>query len=174
MCHNGGGFAAADLFAPLAAQATGRPFRPQGCFASRFARRPPAALDPEDLCGPWADHSAAGPRACPPRRAALHHDHKIPLSEVSTVSGDCQGLKVQFDYGNAGIRRVTTLDFIASAESARVEDTPGSVPGRSISIGFDGWIFPRSGIAFVWVLEGEVKERDRRSNSGSQTDRVNA
>ncbi|MGQ0777624.1 MAG: hypothetical protein ACT4NY_24975 [Pseudonocardiales bacterium] len=58
-----------------------------------------------------------------------------------------KGLKVQFNYGDAGIRRVNTLDFIASAESARVEDTPGSVPDRSVSIGFDGWIFPRSGIA---------------------------
>lgn len=67
-----------------------------------------------------------------------------------------KGLKVQFSYGDAGIRRVNTLDFIASAQSARVEDTPSSVPTRSVDIGFDGWIFPRSGVAFVWVLEDEL------------------
>jgi hypothetical protein len=67
-----------------------------------------------------------------------------------------KGLKVQFNYAGAGIGRVNTLDFIANSQSARVENTPDSAPGRSVSIGFDGWIFPRSGIAFVWVLEGEV------------------
>jgi len=67
-----------------------------------------------------------------------------------------KGLNVQFNYGDAGIRRVTTLDFIASAESTRVEHTPDSVPTRSVDFGFDGWIFPRSGVAFVWVLEDEI------------------
>ena len=55
-------------------------------------------------------------------------------------------LKVQFDYGDAGISRVTTLDFIASAETARVQDTPSSTPARMVTIGFDDWIFPRSGV----------------------------
>lgn len=69
-----------------------------------------------------------------------------------------KGLKVQLSYGDAGIRRVTALDFIASAESARVQDAPNAVPRRSVEIGFDGWIFPRSGVAFVWVLEEEVED----------------
>src|SRR5262249_20120550 len=56
-----------------------------------------------------------------------------------------KGLHVKFDYGNAGIRTVNTLDYIASAEQARVEQTPNSVPARTVDIGFDGWILPRSG-----------------------------
>ena len=171
---DGGGYAAAgSLLAPR--RIRGPHLQPQGSLTRSLARRPTAALDPGASTAPNRRTARAGQRL-PDSHAARtkRPKYKITLTEVSTVSGDCQGLKVQFDYGNAGIRRVTTLDFIASAESARVEDTPGSVPGRSISIGFDGWIFPRSGIAFVWVLEGEVKERDRRSNSGSQTDRVNA
>lgn len=80
------------------------------------------------------------------------HGHVLYLDSPRPI----KGLKVQFNYADAGIRRVTTLDFIASAETARVEDAPGSVPGRSVSIGFDGWVFPRSGIASVWVLEGEM------------------
>lgn len=70
-----------------------------------------------------------------------------------------KGLKVQFAYGDAGIRRATPLDFIASSEATRVEQTPASVPVRSIDIGFDSWIFPRSGVAFVWVLEDEINSR---------------
>jgi hypothetical protein len=57
---------------------------------------------------------------------------------------------------DAGVRRVNTLDFIASAEPARVEDTPDSVPARSVDSGFDGWLFPRSGVAFVWALKEEM------------------
>ncbi len=37
-----------------------------------------------------------------------------------------KGLNVQFDYSQAGLQRVTTLDFIASTESARVEHRPDS------------------------------------------------
>jgi hypothetical protein len=68
-----------------------------------------------------------------------------------------KGLRVQFNYADADIRRVNTLDFIASAETARVEETPSSVPARSVDIGFDGWVFPKSGIAFVWVLRAEME-----------------
>ncbi|HEX3786108.1 MAG TPA: hypothetical protein VHX38_41200 [Pseudonocardiaceae bacterium] len=74
-----------------------------------------------------------------------------------------KGLKVQFSYGDVGIRRVTTLDFIASSEPTRVEQAPASVPARSVDIGFDGWIFPRSGVAFVWVLEDELLAVSQRA-----------
>jgi hypothetical protein len=69
-----------------------------------------------------------------------------------------KGLRVQFTYQGAGIRRVTALDFIASSEPTRVGQTPASVPARSVDIGFDGWIFPRSGVAFVWVLDDELSQ----------------
>ncbi|WP_024876838.1 hypothetical protein [Saccharomonospora piscinae] len=67
-----------------------------------------------------------------------------------------EGLSVRLSYGNAGIRRVNTLDFVASATPSNVEVTPPSVPERAVSVNFDGWIFPRSGVAFVWVLEEEL------------------
>lgn len=85
------------------------------------------------------------------------HGHVLYLD----LSRPTKGLKIQLNYGNAGIRRVTTLDFIASAESARVENTPDSVPARTVDIGFDGWIFPRSGVAFVWVLDDEMGSRQQ-------------
>ncbi|HEX3779763.1 MAG TPA: hypothetical protein VHX38_08835 [Pseudonocardiaceae bacterium] len=73
-----------------------------------------------------------------------------------------RGLKVQFTYGGAGIRRVNALDFIASSEPTRIDQTPASAPTRSIDIGFDGWIFPRSGVAFIWVLEDEMKSPSQK------------
>jgi hypothetical protein len=76
-----------------------------------------------------------------------------------------KGLHVQLDYAGTGIRRVNTLDFIASSEDTRIDETPTSVPARTIDIGFDGWIFPRSGVAFVWVLEDELVTGSQRVKS---------
>ena len=76
-----------------------------------------------------------------------------------------KGLHVQLDYASAGIRRVNTLDFIASSEDTRIDETPASVPARTVDIGFDGWIFPRSGVAFVWVLEDELTPTSPRRKS---------
>lgn len=73
-----------------------------------------------------------------------------------------KGLNVQLSYGDSGIRRVTVLDFIASSEATRVDQAPAAVPARSAGVGFDGWIFPRSGVAFVWVLEDELGPAKRR------------
>jgi hypothetical protein len=87
------------------------------------------------------------------RVLAQRHGHVLYVD----IPRPTKGLKVQLDYGNAGIQRVNTLDFIASAEQTRVEESPASVPGRAVDIGFDGWIFPRSGVAFVWVLADEME-----------------
>lgn len=66
-----------------------------------------------------------------------------------------RGLNVALDYGDTDISQVKILDLIASSKHARVDWTPDSVPGRSVSVDFDGWVFPRTGIAFVWTLETE-------------------
>lgn len=70
-----------------------------------------------------------------------------------------KGLNVRFDYKDAGIRRVNTLDFVASAKPSTVEVTPPSVPDRAVTVTFNGWIFPRSGVAFVWSLNSETSEK---------------
>ncbi|GAA2738634.1 hypothetical protein [Actinocorallia aurantiaca] len=86
------------------------------------------------------------------RLLVQRHGHVLYLD----LPRPAKGLKATLNYGEAGIRRVNTLDFIASAESSRVENSPADVPSSSVSIGFDGWVFPRSGVAFVWVLEEEL------------------
>jgi hypothetical protein len=80
------------------------------------------------------------------------HGHLLYLD----ISKPTRGLSVELNYADAGIRHVNALDFIASAQQPHTARSPKSLPGRSVSIGFDGWVFPKSGVAFVWVLEDEL------------------
>lgn len=32
-------------------------------------------------------------------------------------------------------------------------------PAPSVEIGYDGWVFPKGGVAFVWVLASEAATR---------------
>ncbi|MFH5211377.1 hypothetical protein ACHIPZ_24690 [Antrihabitans sp. NCIMB 15449] len=70
-----------------------------------------------------------------------------------------RGIEVELDYGDCDIERVSVLDLIASSRATRVERTPASVPGKSVRVGFDGWVFPRSGVGFVWVRSAEASLR---------------
>jgi hypothetical protein len=69
-----------------------------------------------------------------------------------------KGSHIQLNYAGAGIRRINTLDYIASNQQARVDYTPDDSPAKTVDVGFDGWVFPRSGVAFVWVLKEELDQ----------------
>lgn len=66
------------------------------------------------------------------------------------------GLKISLNYAGSGIRYVSVLDFVASSRPTQVLKTPSGTPARSVDVSFDGWVFAKSGVAFVWVLESEV------------------
>ena len=70
------------------------------------------------------------------------------------VAQPARGHRVELMYGGCGIRFVNVLDFIASASEPRIVRTPE--PALSVSVAFDGWVFPKSGVAFVWVLDEEL------------------
>lgn len=72
-----------------------------------------------------------------------------------------KGLHVKLNHAGAGIRRVNTLDFIASNQQSRVDQAPSTTLAKTVDVVFDGWIFPRSGVAFVWVLEQELSTASR-------------
>jgi len=74
------------------------------------------------------------------------------------VDQPTRGLSVELDYSDAGIDHVNVLDFIASSDRAALMRSPANLPGRSISIDFDGWAFPRSGVAFVWGAQSGAGE----------------
>lgn len=71
------------------------------------------------------------------------------------ITQPTNGIKVSLNYEGSGIRYVSALDFIASDRSATVLRTPTSVPARSVDVSFEGWVFAKSGVVFVWVLNGE-------------------
>jgi hypothetical protein len=66
-----------------------------------------------------------------------------------------KGLKVSVRYGNCAIQEVRALPFIASAAPTRIMQDPPMAPTPRVEIGFDSWVLPRSGVAFVWTLESE-------------------
>ena len=80
------------------------------------------------------------------------------------VEQPTRGISVELDYGSSSIEAVSVLDFFASSGRSRVQRTPTSVPGKSVSVAFDGWVFPRSGVAFVW--SNTQARESTRSRSG--------
>jgi hypothetical protein len=67
------------------------------------------------------------------------------------VDQPTRGLSVTFDYSDTALGFVNVLDFIASGERATVSRSAASVPDKLITVDFNGWVFSRSGIAFVWA-----------------------
>ncbi|MCF6476538.1 hypothetical protein FAF44_50645 [Nonomuraea sp. MG754425] len=100
--------------------------------------------------------------AAPPHEqgmARVSYAYKVLVQRNShmlniDVAQPSRGFRVQLSYGACGIRFVNVLDFIAGAVEPRILHTPGPAP--TVSIGFDGWVFPKSGVAFVWVLDEEL------------------
>ena len=66
-----------------------------------------------------------------------------------------KGFVVRFNYGGCGISFVNTLDYIAGAWQARIEELPPTDPAPSVQVSYDGWVFPSGGVVFVWGLEAE-------------------
>jgi hypothetical protein len=66
-------------------------------------------------------------------------------------------LHLDFDYTTCPIQNVSTLDLVPSVRPTRIENAPAKTSSNVIRVDLDGWIFPRSGIAFVWTLESEVQ-----------------
>jgi hypothetical protein len=81
------------------------------------------------------------------------HSHTLALD----IGKPTENLKIVFAYGHCGIRYAHVLDYITSARQPRVSRLPASDPTPSIEVGFDGWVLPKAGVAFVWVLEDEVR-----------------
>jgi hypothetical protein len=70
-----------------------------------------------------------------------------------------RNLRVDLDYSDCGIESVSALDLMPSVRPTRIERSPASLPEGVVRVDVDGWIFPRSGIAFVWTRQSEVADR---------------
>jgi hypothetical protein len=72
------------------------------------------------------------------------------------VSRPTKGFHAEFWYGDCGIRYVNVLDYIAGARQPRIAQLPASDPTPSVEVSYDDWVFPKGGVAFVWVLDSEL------------------
>lgn len=87
------------------------------------------------------------------------HGHLLQLR----VDQPTKGLTVELDYSDCGLAYVNVLDFLAGSRTVTVSQSPKSLPGGLVSVDYDGWVFPRSGVAFVWVQESEAPAFKRAS-----------
>lgn len=92
----------------------------------------------------------------------LFFDIEQPTKELSIV----------LNYDGCGIARVSALDLIPSVRPTRIERTPPTIANKSIRVEIDGWIFPRSGAAFVWTLESETRDPGQHRKSPTLTSRA--
>lgn len=81
------------------------------------------------------------------------HSHLLHLD----IGRPTNGFKVRLSYGDCGIRHVNLLDYIASPNRPRISRLPADDLSPHIEVAHDGWVFPKAGVGFVWVLEGEVR-----------------
>lgn len=71
------------------------------------------------------------------------------------VDRPTRGLDVHVNYHDVGISGLKVVDHISSSQKARITRSPKDAGTRTVSVGYDGWVLPRAGVAFVWTLDGE-------------------
>jgi hypothetical protein len=87
------------------------------------------------------------------RGLVQRHGHLLYLD----LPRPAKGLHVQLDYEHAGIRWMNTQEYFASSRTPRIEQADTAKDAQVVNIGFDGWVLPRAGVDFVWVLEDETQ-----------------
>lgn len=75
-----------------------------------------------------------------------------------------KNLRVDLDYSGCAIASMSALDLIPSVRPTRIERSPSELPAGVVRVDVDGWVFPRSGIAFVWTLDEEATMRRTRAS----------
>jgi len=87
------------------------------------------------------------------RTLVRRHGHLLRIEPARLA----KGFAVRFSYGGCGFQFVNTLDYIAGAWQARLGELPPTDPAPFSQISYDGWVFPRGGVVFVWGLVDEVE-----------------
>lgn len=73
-------------------------------------------------------------------------------------------LNITLDYTGTDIATISAIDLVPSVRPTRTEHSPPQIPTKTIRLEIDGWTFPRSGIAFIWVLESESSPSGEKVN----------
>ncbi|MBL7491554.1 hypothetical protein I6A60_39160 [Frankia sp. AgB1.9] len=89
------------------------------------------------------------------RELVQQHGHLLRLD----FGAPCKGVAVTLAYGDAGIRYMNVMESIPGAQETEVVRSPKDAPPPTVTVRYDGWVFPRSSIAFCWVLDRELEDR---------------
>jgi hypothetical protein len=92
------------------------------------------------------------------RALVQQHGHVLHVDLIKPTHGVTIGLS----YGGSGIRYINMVDYIASATQPVISQTLATDPSPSVSVSFDGWVLPKAGVAFVWVLDSEMSTVSRK------------
>ena len=98
------------------------------------------------------------------RGLVQQHGHVLHIDLIKPTSG----VTIDLNYGGAGIRHVNVIDHISSAARPTISTTAATYPSPSVAVTFDGWVLPKAGVAFVWVLDDEVQPPTSRGSRASR------
>ena len=85
-------------------------------------------------------------------RSRLRRDGHMVHFDVDRPT---KGFELELNYQDAGIAKMKLVDFISSTRRARVSEAPDVAGVKKYTMSYDGWVLPRAGVAFVWILEDE-------------------
>ncbi|WP_216587778.1 hypothetical protein [Streptomyces brasiliscabiei] len=80
------------------------------------------------------------------------HGHVLHLD----LAQPTKDFRAELWYGDCGIRRMNVLDYLSGPRQPRYRHLEASDPSPSVEVAYEGWTFPKGGVAFVWVLEDEM------------------
>lgn len=89
------------------------------------------------------------------------HGHVLHLD----LAQPTKDFRAELWYGDCGIRYMNVLDYLSGPRQPRHTHLSASDPSPSVEVAYEGWTFPKGGVAFVWVLEREMganKAKQRR------------
>jgi hypothetical protein len=87
------------------------------------------------------------------------HGHTLHLD----LSQPTKNFRAELWYGDCGIRRMNVLDYLSGPRQPRYRHLEASDPSPSVEVAYEGWTFPKGGVAFVWVLEDEMDGSRRQA-----------
>ncbi|GAA4775811.1 hypothetical protein GCM10023329_25550 [Streptomyces sanyensis] len=81
------------------------------------------------------------------------HGHVLHLD----LAQPTKDFRAELWYGDCGIRYMNVLDYLSGPRQPRYTQLAASDPSPSVEVAYEGWTFPKGGVAFVWVLEREMR-----------------
>jgi hypothetical protein len=80
------------------------------------------------------------------------HGHVLHLD----LAQPTKNFRAELWCGDCGIRRMNVIDYLSGPRQPRYRHLEASDPSPSVEVAYEGWTFPKGGVAFVWVLDEEL------------------